>query len=161
MTKHVVAWLVSLIACVPAWGSERIEGRYFPQPNLDLEARWAQPFLSGRADRQSGDRIVAESPFTELRLQIPTELVGQPVRIYMTLPASVQGIDGTTGLDVEWKTQGVLRPGRARAGDRTLLFQGVVKDALLRDLIAYTFDIDARFVQGPIRFEPIYEIEKY
>jgi hypothetical protein len=161
MTKRVVLWIVCLLACLPAWGGERIEGRYFPQPNLDLEAHWAQPVLNSRGDPQVANRIIAESPFTELRLQVPNRLVGRQVRIYMTVPASIQGIDGTTGFDVEWKTQGMFRPGRARPGDRSLLFQGTVSDALVRDFIAYTFQIDARFLQGPIRFEPIYEIEEY
>jgi hypothetical protein len=161
MTKRGVAWLVGFLVCFAAWGGERIEVQYFPHPNLDLQAHWAQPILNSHADPELADRIVAESPFTELRLHIPTRLVGQQVRIYVTIPISVQGIDDTTGLDVEWKTQGTLRPGRARPGDRLLLFQGVVKDALLRGFIAYTFNIDARFVQGPIRFEPTYEIETY
>lgn len=161
MTKRLAVWIPGLLACLCAWGGERIEGKYFPQPHLDLEARWAQPFLSGRADPELANRIIAESPFAELRLQVPDRLVGRKARVYMNVPVSVQGVDGPTGFEVEWKTQGIFRPGRARPGDRTLLFQGVVNDVLLRDFVAYTFHIDARFMQDNIRFEPSYEIEEY
>ncbi|HEY8555462.1 MAG TPA: hypothetical protein VIL43_13105 [Burkholderiales bacterium] len=156
----VFAALVYLVP-LPASSGERIEGSYFPQPHLDLQARWAQPFLDRRMDPALANLIIAESPFTELRLRVPDRFIGRRVRIHMLVPPVVDGVSGAAGLEVEWKTQGILRPGRARPGERVLLFEGFATETPLRDFIAYTFRIDARFLRDHIRFEPHYEIEEH
>lgn len=158
--KRAAPWALGLVATLAA-GGERIEGSYFPQPHLDLQARWAQPLRDSRMDPALANLIVAESPFTELRLRIPDRVIGRRVRIHMVVPPVVDGVGGAAGLEVEWKTQGAFRPGRARPGERALLFEGLATETPLRDFVAYTFHIDARFLRDHIRFEPHYEIEEY
>lgn len=141
------------------FGGQRIESYFFPGAELRLESRWLVPKLRSSTDTAAASQTVAESPFTELRLVVPPAYVGKRVRIYFLLPSSAQGMAGDRGLDVEWRTQGVYLPGRARPGERVLFFEGPVSDNLLRDLVAYTIRIDANHQTGPVRFEAVYEIE--
>jgi len=163
MSERLLVLLLALVLLKPLVGvsGERIEGSYFPQPHLDLQARWAQALLDSRMDPALANLIIAESPFTELHLRIPDRLIGRRVRIHMVVPPVVDGVAGAAGLEVEWKTQGTLRSGRARPGERVLLFEGATTETPLRDFVAYTFHIDARFLRNHIRFEPHYEIEEY
>lgn len=143
-----------------AHGGQRIESYYFPGPELQLESRWLVPHLRAHNDAGLNDVMIAESAYTELRLVVPSTLVGKRVRVDALLPAFVQGMDGTRGLEVEWRTQGVFRPGKLRMGERVTLFEGVANGPLLSDRVAYVVRTDARYVVGPIRFETVYEIEE-
>jgi hypothetical protein len=145
---------------LPARGGQRIESYYIPGPELQLESRWLIPHLRPGSDSELMDMTVAESAFTELRLVVPQAFVGKRVRIDAILPAFAQGVEGSRGLEVEWRTQGVFRPGKLRMGERAPLFEGVVGRSILSDRVAYIVRMDARYVAGPVRFETVYEIEE-
>ncbi len=145
---------------LPALAGTRIESRYVPGPNLDLQARWLVPNARPNADPRQANLFVAESAFTEMFLDIPAAFIGKNVRIFLIMPQQTPGIAGPTGMEAEWRTQGVFLPGSARPGERVLFFQGVIQQSPLRDLIAYTFRMDARYNTGQVRFDPIYEIEE-
>lgn len=155
-----VALALSL-ATRPALAGQLIEPSFFPNPQINVEGRWLTEHPTADTDPELANAISAQTDFTELRLPIPPAVVGKSVRIFLVLPAATQGAGGRNGLEVEWKTQGVFRAGSARPGDRVLFFEGRTSEPLLRDLIAYTFRIDARHSTGAIRFEPEYEIEEY
>jgi hypothetical protein len=148
------------LASAPASAAERIESRYFPNPELQLESQWQVPNPQVSTDPLMANRMIAQSPFTELRLSIPPAYVGKTVRIYLVFPPSAQGIISGRGLEAEWRTQGIFLSGKARPGDRVLFFEGTPTGSLLKDFVAYTFVIDARETMGPIRFETVYEIEQ-
>jgi hypothetical protein len=152
---------LAAVLCLPsALAAERIDSRYFPSPELQLESHWLVPNPQVSTDPLMANRMIAQSPFTELRLAIPPAYVGKPARIYLVFPPSAQGIVASRGLEAEWRTQGIFISGRARPGDRVLFYEGTPTGSLLRDLVAYTFTIDARETMGPIRFETVYEIEQ-
>lgn len=160
-TKPAAALLVvSMLAIGSAHAGQRIESYYFPGPELQLESRWLVPHLRGGGDAQLNDIAIAESPFTELRLVVPAAYVGKRVRVDALLPAFTQGLEGSRGLEIEWRTQGVFRPGKLRMGERVPLFEGVASGPLLSDRVAYIIRMDARYVIGPVRFETVYEIEE-
>ncbi len=151
--------LIGLLSLAAAAGT-RIESLYVPGPNLDLQARWLTPNTRASTDPARANLFVAESPFTEMQLTIPATFIGKNVRIFLIMPPQTTGIAGPAGMEVQWRTQGVFLPGTARPGERVLFFQGIIQQSLLRDLIAYTFRVDARYTSGQIRFDPIYEIEE-
>jgi len=158
---HWLSWglLLGLLA-LPAFAGTRIESVYVPDRNLDLQARWLIPNASARTDAALANLMVAESAFTEMLLTIPADFIGKNVRIFLVMPPQIPGVAGQAGMEVEWRTQGVFLPGKARPGERVLFFQGVIQQSPLRDLIAYTFRMDARYNQGQVRFDPAYEIEE-
>lgn len=160
--QRIVTAALAIVASLPALAGQRIESQYYPGPNLDLQSRW---LLSApqrlRAEPALRSLYVAESPFTELRLLVPPAYVGKRVRIYLLVPGQVTGMSGQSGFDAEWRTQGVFLPAKSRAGDRVLFYEGTVPGTPLRDFVAYTFRVDSRYTSGPVRFEPVYEIEEY
>ncbi len=160
--SRVITLVLAIFASLPVLAGERIESRYFPGPNLDLQARWLVPAPQRlRAEPGLRSIYVAESPFTELRLLVPPAFVGKRVRIFLLVPGRVTGMSGQAGFEAEWRTQGVFLPGKSRAGDRVLFYEGTVPSTPLRDFVAYTFKVDDRHTSGPVRFEPEYEIEEY
>jgi hypothetical protein len=159
--RHLVAGLLLGLSSFSAMAGLPIDSSYFPGPNLDLQARWLMPTARGGSDPALANVYVAESAFTELHLTIPPTFLGKRVRIFLIVPGQVSGVEGSSGFDVAWRTQGVFLPGAARPGVRVLFFQGIIQSSPLRDLVAYTFKVDARNSLGPIRFEPVYEIEEY
>lgn len=149
-----------MLAILPAHGGQRIESYYFPAPELQLESRWLVPHLGASHDAKLNDIMIAESAYTELRLVVPPAFVGKRVRIDAILPAFAQGMEGGRGLEVEWRTQGVFRPGKLHMGERTPIFEGIASGPILSDRVAYVIRTDAHYVLGPIRFETTYEIEE-
>ncbi|HYA38812.1 MAG TPA: hypothetical protein VEI74_11150 [Candidatus Methylomirabilis sp.] len=159
--RHCISWGVLLgLWSLPALAGTRIESLYVPGPNLSLQSRWLVPDARATTDAAQANLFVAESAFTEMLLTIPAEYIGKNVQIFLIMPPQIPGVIGPAGMEVEWRTQGVFLPGKARPGERVLLFQGVIRQSPLRDLIAYTFRVDARYNNGQIRFDPFYEIEQ-
>jgi hypothetical protein len=158
--RLVLLWVALLAHSVAAVAAQRIESTYFPSPNLELEGHWLVAQPRANTDADAFNAIVAQSAVTELRLTIPPPYVGKRVRIFMVLPIANEGMSNGQGLMVEWRAQGVYLSGQGRPGERALFFQGVVAGNVLRDNITYTFHIDGRYTSGPVRFEPVYEIEE-
>ena len=158
--RRILLGLLLGLLALPALAGTRIESLYIPGPNLDLQARWLTPNARASSDPARANLFVAESAFTEMLLTIPTNFIGKNVRVFLIMPPQTPGIAGPAGLEVTWRTQGVFLPGTARPGERVLFFQGVIQQSPLRDLIAYTFRVDARYTSGQVRFDPIYEIEE-
>ena len=161
--RTIVAFAALLSAgllALPAGAGQRIESYYFPGPELQLQSRWLVPHLRPSVDPELASITVAESAFTELRLVVPQAFIGKRVRIDAVLPAFAQGVEGSRGLEVEWRAQGAFKPGKLRMGERIPLFEGVASGPILSDRVAYIVRVDARYVAGPIRFETVYEIEE-
>jgi hypothetical protein len=157
---RILSGLLLGLLSLPTLAGTRIESRYVPGPNLDLQGRWQSPNARAITDPARANLFVAESAFTQMQLTIPAAFIGKNVRIFLVMPPQTPGITGPAGLEVQWRTQGVFLPGTARPGERVLFFQGVIQQSLLRDLIAYTFRVDARYNNGQVRFDPVYEIEE-
>lgn len=145
---------------LPALAGTRIESLYVPGPNLNLQSRWVVPGARATTDPAQANLFIAESPFTEMLLTIPATYIGKNVQIFLIMPPQIPGVSGPAGMEVEWRTQGVFLPGKARPGERVLFFQGVIQQSPLRDRIAYKFQMDARYNNGQVRFDPLYEIEQ-
>lgn len=159
--RQMLSGLLLGLLSLPALAGTRIESLYVPGPNLDLQARWLTPNARASTDPAQADLFVAESAFTEMQLTIPAAFIGKNVRIFLVLPPQTPGIAGPAGMEATWRTQGVFLPGTARPGERVMFFQGVIRQSPLRDLIAYTIRVDARYNSGQVRFDPIYEIEEH
>ena len=152
--------IATVVLTVPAHAGQQLESYFFPGPELQLQTRWLVPHLRPNVDPQLSSMTVVESPFTELRLVIPSMYVGKRVRVHAVLPAVAQGVEGSRGLEIEWRTQGVFQPGKLHMGERVPFFEGVAKGPLLSDRIAVIVRADARHISGPVRFETVYEIEE-
>ncbi len=117
--------------------------------------RWAND-----GDNLSPEQInalVAEAKGIELRFDMG-RYVGKNVRIFMVLPPAVKGLRGSTGLRVDWRTRGRFVPGSIAPGNRTLVYQGPITVRDMTEVFDFTLNMDGRFFQGGLGFDPVFEI---
>jgi hypothetical protein len=143
----VAALLLALAAAAPA-ATNRVDdtGTYLNQPMTPM--RWRQ-LAPGRA----GDNTVEGRVSVALRLNLSPWL-NRPARLYMAL-APTQGEQ----MVATWRTQGRLLPGTVRGGGRTLVFEGVVRDAFLQESIVLELTADGRSVERAESLQFFFEIE--
>lgn len=141
-----------------AQAPERIAHSY-DVVHLQMRARWeAQPW---EPEGKSNNRIVGTAPSVELRLPIPSRYLapGTRARIYLVAPVAGLGIANPGSLEISWRTTGVLASGRARAGQRVIIFEGTVPAPVIVDRFTYTVRMEAADVTGSFELEPTFEIE--
>jgi hypothetical protein len=150
--RALSAALAGLLA-LAAWPSAgaatfRVDdtGTYLSQPVTPM--RWRQ-LAPGRA----ADHTVEARVGVALRLNLSPWL-NRPARIYMSL-APTEGEQ----LVATWRTQGRLLPGTVRGGSRTLVFEGVVRDAFLQESIVLDLTADGRKVERAQSLQFFFEIE--
>ncbi|MDM0000105.1 hypothetical protein QTI24_15915 [Variovorax sp. J22P240] len=121
-------------------------GTVLSQPVTPM--RWRQ-LVPGRA----GDNTVEGNLTVTLRLNL-SPWVNRPARIYMSL-APTEGQQ----MIASWRTQGRLLPGSVRGGGRTLVFEGIVRDAFLEENILLSLMADGRAVDRAQSLQFSFEIE--
>lgn len=58
--------------------------------------------------------------------------VGKQIAVYYVVPSVIDGMSSPNGLTVQWEGGGDFSSGSAQAGQRALVWKGVVKDKQLR-----------------------------
>lgn len=157
-SRITTVFLLCLILSTQSLAVEKLTSSYFPNEHPEIIGDWLHSLNS--AGENAGNLLFASLPQTELRLHIPTTFINKPVRIYFVLPSQIPGLTGLNGLEVKWHTQGTFLSGSSFPGDRSLFFEGEIKNALLSDVISFEFTYDARFTTEVLIFEPVYEIEE-
>lgn len=159
-----VLWLV-VSACVGAFtgmasGSDVLDDSRSPQQTYNVQLQWAhQGDLSGLS-RQEFQKLVAEVPDVEVRLDT-SKYVGQDVRIFLALPVQIGGLASSDGFTLTWKTRGLFYSGSTTPGYRALIFKGKLDTSQLIGFFNFTLNLDASRLTGKLRYAPIYEIETF
>lgn len=150
---------VLLLAAWPALAAPpaRLDDSASPRSRFDVKPRW-QYDEEGLADPARLNAMVAEIPNVEVRLNTARH-VGKSGRVYLVVPDFVSGVRSPAAFRVEWRTRGQLQPGSAVPGTRALVYDGRIATPVLTDFLDLTLRMDARFVDGGLRFEPHFEIE--
>ncbi len=149
--------LAGLLAGVPAWSlTERLVD-IAPSRQVRIDLQWA-PIQWQRGDRDPAYHLMSATvPNVEYRLDLARH-VGRQARVMYVIPLDA-GLTAPQGLLVRWKTQGLLRSGEARAGDRFPVFEGRIARAMFEEVFDVQLEVDSRFFTGRLRFEPYFEIE--
>lgn len=110
--------------------------------------RWKQ-LVPGRG----ADHSVEAQVRVAARLNLAPWL-NRPIRLYMALAPS-------TGEPVHaaWRTQGRLLSGALKSGGRTLVFEGVARDALMQETLDLTLTTDGRALQSPQTLQFYFEVD--
>ncbi len=87
------------------------------------------------------------------------EFVGQRVRIFLSLPPAIAGLQGPGSMQLTWRTQGQLHAGSVRPGQEAMIFEGVVERPIISDIFDFSLSVDAGDVTDSFVFEPEYELE--
>jgi hypothetical protein len=89
--------------------------------------------------------------------------VGRRARIHYVVPPLIPGLRSPTGLRVEWRTQGLFSNGTARAGERVLVWTGMVREPFMTEAFDLTLQVRlselALRANAPLAFESYFEIE--
>jgi hypothetical protein len=96
--------------------------------------------------------------WVEYRLNT-AKYVGKNARIYYVVPAAIGNLRSPSGLRVEWRGRNTFKSGSARAGERILVWSGVVTTPRMEDALDLKMGLALSEMQGPIRFESYFEIE--
>ncbi|MBK8324079.1 MAG: hypothetical protein IPL06_15435 [Betaproteobacteria bacterium] len=149
-----------VLAFVPALGMAtpvRLDDSASPRSRFDVKPRWAHAGEVGDNPERM-NAMLAQVPNLEVRLNT-AKYVGKTARIWMVVPDFVPGVRSPNGLRVEWRTRGTLFGGSALPGTRTVVYDGVIRQAFVTDFLDLTLHLDARYLERGVRFEPTFEID--
>jgi|GEM_PF-1986545 len=156
VTAGLYASLLLAIISVPSADAETLRYKSAKASEVVITPRWA--FDGAGLSSEQLNTLVAELKAAELRFDMSRHLKSR-VRIYLAIPTLVKGLRGTSGLRVDWLARGSFQAGSASPGSRALVFEGLVTTAELVEQFDFTLTIDARSLQGPLGFDPAFEIE--
>ncbi|MBP8306596.1 MAG: hypothetical protein KAY46_04985 [Burkholderiaceae bacterium] len=155
-----LAWLLALVLSLAPGLAAAVTERLTdlaPSRQVRVDLQWA-PIQWQRGDRDPAYHLMsADVPRIEYRLDV-ARYVGRQVRVLYVIPLDA-GLTSPLGLKVRWKSQGALRAGEARAGDRVTVFEGRVAAGSLDDVFDVHLEVDSRYFTGRLRFDPYFEID--
>ncbi|NNJ93325.1 MAG: hypothetical protein HKP57_01075 [Halobacteria archaeon] len=155
--KTFVLACLALATAMPA-GAVKLDDSLSPRQNVDVSIDWRYSSNLDNLDEEQLNALYSNVRNFEVRLNT-AQYTGRQARIYLSLPVVIRGLDDPAGMRLSWTTRGVFSDGTVTPGTRSLLFDGIIKDAVLIDILDFTIEIDGRSFNNPITFEPEYEIE--
>lgn len=155
--KPLALACLALAAAMPA-GAEKLDDSLSPRQNVDVVIDWRYSSNLENLDEEQLNALYSTVQNFEVRLNT-AQFTGRQARIYLSLPVVIRGLDDPAGMRLSWTTRGVFSDGTVTPGTRSLLFDGIISDAVLIDILDFTIEIDGRSFNNPITFEPEYEIE--
>ncbi|MBT8116638.1 MAG: hypothetical protein KJO66_02305 [Gammaproteobacteria bacterium] len=155
--KTFVLACLALATAMPA-AAAKLDDSLSPRQNVDVIIDWRYSSNLDNLDEEQLNALYSNVRNFEVRLNT-AQYTGKQARIYLSLPLVIRGLDDPAGMRLSWTTRGVFSDGTVTPGTRSLLFDGIIKDAVLIDILDFTIEIDGRSFNNPITFEPEYEIE--
>jgi hypothetical protein len=104
-------------------------------PQVPLQWRSISP--------SQGDHQVVGSARVQIRLDTRA-WIGKTGRIFLALPAQPG-----TSVQAQWQAQGALLSGQLSSGSRGLVWQGVITQAVMEDVLQVAVQTDGRMLQSP------------
>lgn len=163
MLRTVIFWSICTV-CFTAQSSlaaERLDDSTSPR------ARISPPVVLSDEGRPLADSLNPQTATAKLggvQFRLGTaRYVGKQSRIYFVIPATVTGLSSPTGLRVSWLGNGPWVSGSAYAGERRLIWSGILREAWTLVELDITLHMTLRDLQlprnGRLGFEPYFEIE--
>jgi hypothetical protein len=138
--------------------AEKLDDSLSPRQDIDVVIDWSHRGNLENLDEEQLNALTSTARNVEVRLNT-AQYTGRQARIYLVLPVVIRGLDDPDALRLSWSTRGVFSDGTVTPGTRALLFDGVITDPVMIDVLDFTIDVDGRSFNEPINFEPEYEIE--
>jgi hypothetical protein len=138
--------------------AERLDDSLSPRRQVELDLVWQHQGNPDTLSDAEFNSLTAQARNLDTRLDT-SAYVGSEARIFLELPILVRGLGNPSSLALSWTTGGLFNAGRVTPGNRQLIYEGQITQPVMRDTITFTFELDARYLQQPLRLEPVYEIE--
>lgn len=140
---------------------ERLDDSASPRANIEAVLVLSE---SGKLLSESFDAKQAIIKFGRVDYRLSTTAyLGKKVRIYYVIPNAIPGLVSKTGVTVEWQARKEFTAGSAHAGERQLVWSGMIQEPWLEE----SFDLQWTVQLDQIRlgdnqafgFEAYFEIE--
>lgn len=120
--------------------------------SLPAETTTSMKWRSLAPNRVAGNAVEGTNVVT-VRLNLMPWL-NRSGKIFLALPEQPIGT-----VTADWTTQGKLLPGTLQSGNRTLVFSGPIRTALLEDTILLRLTADGQRLAAPQRLQFHFEID--
>ena len=159
--------LFALVVCAVCLGpcelqaAERLDDTASPRSHIEPLVVMGN---DGRPLAQSMNATAAIVQLGRVEYRLATaRYLDKEARIYYAVPALIEGLRSPAALRVEWRGDGVFGNGTARAGERQLVWTGIVREPWMSTVLELAFNVDLNQMQFPrngvFGFEPYFEIE--
>jgi hypothetical protein len=157
--RRLAALLALGLVAAMAFAAEpvRLDDTASPRSRVEAQPRWLHTG-EGLGNPEMVNAMIAQVANLEVRLNT-ARFVGKSARVFLVFPDFVPGIRSRSGIRAEWRTRGVLLPGSALPGTRTLVYDGPITKPFLSDFLDLSLFLDARYLDTGARFEPVFELE--
>ena len=116
------------------------------------DANTAMKWKSVAPSRRSGNLVEGATVVT-VRLNV-APWASKTGKIYMALPQQSIGL-----VNAAWTTQGRLLPGQVISGNRTLVYAGPIRSAIIEDTITLKLEADGQRLAAAQRLQFHFEID--
>jgi hypothetical protein len=138
--------------------AEVLDDSLSPRQQLDLDLVWKYQGNTAGLSETEYNTVMAQARNVDTRLDT-SSYTDSRARIFLELPIVIRGLANPSSLVLSWTTGGLFNAGRVTPGNRQLLYEGSITEPVMRDIINFTFELDARYLQQNVRREPVYAIE--
>ncbi len=157
--------LLTLLAS-PAVLAQRVvlDDSLSPRQNFSLELKWGPQDVQQALGAMFSGQNSALPPVSgylggvEVRLDT-REFVGQRVRIFLAVPASIAGDTSAGTLEIAWQARGIFASGSASPGQAALIFEGLLEEPIVSGTFDFAITAASAGVADSFSFELTYELE--
>lgn len=161
----VISGLLAVLAYQEAQAQRIVlDDSLSPRQKFSLELRWSpqdvQQALGALFSDQNSQLPPLSGYLTGVEVRLDTrQFVGQRVRIYLVIPASVAGDTSGGSLEVAWQARGLFESGSAASGQATLVFEGILEEPITSGTFDFSISMASTGVSDSFSFELSYELE--
>ncbi|MBL4850861.1 MAG: hypothetical protein JKY90_01065 [Gammaproteobacteria bacterium] len=162
---YILAALLQMLT-LPAFAQQRIvlDDSLSPQQTYSLDLKWSPQDINQAISAMLNGQPSALPPLTgrlpnvDIRLNT-RDFIGQAGRIFLSLPITESGTHSPSNIQLSWRTRGNFLSGSVRPGQSTLVFDGIIDQAITSDVFDFILSIENGDVPDNFTLEPDYEIE--
>jgi len=135
-----------------------------PRQNYFLDLKWTPQEIGRAITAMFNGRASSLPPLTGRIPNVDTRLntsafIGQPAKIYLALPVLQTGTHSPNNMQLSWRTRGKFLSGSVRPGQSTLVFEGIIDQAIMTEVFDFTLSIENGDIPDNFTLETKYEIE--
>lgn len=145
---------------VDARSAEILDDSLSPQKQYSVQFKWAHRDTATGMSQEKFFLLKSTVRGVEVRLNT-SAYEGKRARIFMALPSQIEGFISAESFLLSWKADRLFYQGSVRPGNRTLLYDGAIESPVMVEVFTFSLEVDARYLNGKIKYAPIYEIETY
>lgn len=160
--KLLVCALLTLSATAQAQ-RVRLDDSLSPVDVFAVDLEWSQSEMRRVLAAMLGgtdDDVMLTGHVTNVDVRLDTrDYVGQSARIFLNLPALINGLGNSAGFELSWNVSNPFFSGSVRPGQSTLVFDGRIEQPVTAAVFSFALLLESGADAPVFDVEPYYEIE--